>query len=195
MVPTWLNMTIMLPGLKCADTREDLTLAAILDADNVEADNVELSISFDNDFGSVLNQAQVFYSVERNKILKAGEFDVDSEDKLRETILCFVSMTELVPYVTNRGGPWLADFMAEGSHDAIDAANMAAIYDDIVDMFTAGSGSWRVDNPVIEVGFIGLWSIESSTEWETGHAEIDAINYAGAGSAVFQSADTQDPKS
>lgn len=129
------------------------------------------------------------YSVTRDEMIRLAESNVycepiiqiDSKDKLTETLFIITSMTEIRP----RGGwgdhEWLVDYMAEVDWQDLNESNMKALYDIAMKYI----GTEGLNDPFTQkhfhvgASFIVDWTIGSSTDYWAGYSEIDLIDVEG----------------
>lgn len=144
---------------------------------------------------ALLESARALYVPSLNKCVEAGGvgWPEDEQGLLTADVLMIEHLVEVNPHST----PWGVECMGGGSWE--DVKNAAPELYDIVE---ASRLRWEArEKKLRETGgrscplrdldalrydceFIGLWEAETSRDWETGHDEIDAINFLGEGVIV-----------
>jgi hypothetical protein len=144
--------------------------------------------------------AAALYVPTLDRCVEVGE-DGWPEDETTGLLTADVLMIEHLQEVAPHSEPWVVDFMGEGSWEdvknaapeihAIVAQSFAAReeheqkkYEQRVRNYSPETISPREPELDYHCEFIGLWEAETSLDWESGHTEIDAINFVGEGSIV-----------
>jgi len=94
---------------------------------------------------------------------------------LTSDVLVIYSLQEIAPHSDH----WIEEHMSATDYE--DLRRAAPAICKIVEQSRARASS---SGSQYRCEFIGIWSEEGSTEWQTGHWEIDAINFEGEGMVV-----------
>lgn len=151
-----------------------------------ERKHTESDFSFgmiaENDgYGYIENEGKVIYSVDRNKIIELEDILVKG-NILQEKLFLFENLIELESRCSPPDtGDWLLDYMAESNYCDLEEGNMRALYEETTKYYDPKLES---DEKIINISFIGFWSVSMSQGYEDLYPEIDYIEYTGAGKVV-----------
>jgi len=194
MIPAYINVAILLPGLYMEDGKPPHT-------DNNE---IYSSAGHGDGYAFLENEARAIYSVDRNKTLKYfDETKVKENGYLDETLLVFrglrVLQSECSPPQYN--GNWLEEYIDSISYEE----NMLAIYNHVradynellfnsqvvpycQDGWTKHIGPkkefWH-DEKIIDFSFIACFQVHTSQGYEDLYPEIDCIEFLGEGKVTL----------
>ena len=175
LIPTYISVVVMRPGMPMEQPRVPELSDFLLNMDGADG------------FDFLANECVALYSVERNKIVEHEDILVDKDGILKETILGFCHLMELTPQVLIDSGPWLWDYIKNGSYADLEEHNMAAIYahaSDLIDARLKEGKPARNNLFSFSVSFVALWSIHMDRgNWEE-PAEIDHIEFHSPGEVV-----------
>jgi hypothetical protein len=116
------------------------------------------------------------YSVEREILVKEGDEQIKN-GLLDETLVFVQDITDL-----NEEGSWVTDAMQEGGFETVFTEDVLKhFYDIVLRMHKDSAGNSLYEN----ASFIGLWTAETSREWESGIQELEYFDFVGIGKVVL----------
>jgi hypothetical protein len=145
---------------------------------------------------AVFETAAILYVPILKKCVEVGNDDWP-EDLTTGLLTADVLMIEHLGEVNPHSTHWGVDYMSEGGWEDVKnaAPELHAIVEgsrlhwEATEKERRGRGARSaplrdLDALSYECEFIGLWEPETSRDWESGHEDIDAINFAGEGTIV-----------